>query len=519
MFRIVLAAALLAWAPLCVFAQGEGTSRGNSNNGNFDPTVPLLTRDQAEKFLPPPVKVVDLSKPGNVYKSNDPLVAAAVADYLSKIKEPHDQFGNLITKNYKSATMPDTVDSKVIAHIVQFVGNQRFIALSPRAAQSLTATQHIQRQKDIDRIIYDDWADKVRKKAANFNGSRPGANGNANQAGPGPTSIPIPTSTATPTPTPTSSQTPTPTPTPTPTASTTPTPTPTPSGGGNANTPNGNTGGGNENVPNLNGNQNGNGTPQQPSNTNNSNQGGTGGTTSAQLSTEFNVKVNDQPQAWTPEELGDLRDVLQRLPPAFFQGLEFKRQAGISPSDGAPPDPNILGVCFNSGETAGHIILADGFRQTDRVTKQDWPNPPWSPEEGVRQHARAILAHEITHNFQFYGTGRRLSNLQESPVIQDFAQRFGWSFDSASSRWSFDPNRRAERVSQYAIGTPDNPTSPMEDMAEAVAFYLYDPDRLKATAANGQSRYDFVRDVLKVREVPQDPTKHVGTPVQRGLGL
>ena len=514
----VLVAALIACAPMCVFAQGEGTSAGNSNNGNFDASkIPMISRDEAEKFLPPPIKVVDLSKPGNVYKASDPMVAAAVADYLSKIKEPHDQYGNIISKNYKSATLPDTVDSKVIAAIVAYVGNQRLVALSPRAAQSLNATQQIQRQKDIDRIIYDDWAAKVRNAADGFNKNaqrnRDNLNnangGNANTAGPGPTSNPIPTGT------PTGTPTATPTPTPTPTGNTNNT---NGAGGGNGNQNNGNVGGGNENVPNLNNGNRGNANGNTNTNTNNSNGGG-GGTTAAALQTEFGVEIIQQPQAWTEVELGDLRDVLTKLPKLFYAGVQFKRAPGISPANGAPVDPNILGVTFNSGQTAGDVTLADGYEKSDRVTKQDWPNPPWGPDEGVRQHAKAILAHELTHNFQFYGTGRRLSALQESPIVQDFATKFGWTFDSATSKWSFDKTRRDQRISQYAIGTPDSPTSPMEDMAESVSFYLYDPDRLKATAGNGQSRYDFVRDVLKVAEQPQDPTHHVGTPVQRGVGI
>lgn len=499
----VLCALLLTAIAAPVRAQEGSSGPANGNTG-----VTPISREEAAKRLPPPIPVVDISKPALVYNHPDELIRAAVADYLSKIKEPHDRFGNIISKNYKSATTPDKLDGKLIQHIIQFVGGRRQIALSPRQALGINQLQERKRQNEIDKIIYDDWAKRTREKFQNSNGGGAGGNANGNPNSntggppgqPGNTNTPANTNTGSNTNTNSNSNS---------------------NGGvGGGTNNNGNQGTGGENVPNVN-NANGAGNQNSSGNGNTSGNTNTPGATaqSARMAQEFGVEIDMQPKAWESAELDGLEEVLKKLPRRFYQGVKFKRVEGISETEGGPINPRILGVCYNSGATSGTMELANGYKDEGNLgAKQDWPTPPYDLAEAKKIHMKAVLAHEITHNFQFYGEGKRIRNFStESELIKNWARTFGWEFDSAKGSWKLtDPERRKERVSNYATGTIANPTSPMEDMSESVAFYLFDPQRLKATSAGGRSRYDFVRDILGVAQQSDAPIT-IGTPEQRGF--
>lgn len=470
------------------WAQGDGSGSGGNGNGGFSQDVPILTRADAEKRMPPPIPVIDLSKPAIVFNHPDELIRAAVSDWLSTIKQPHDQFGNLITKSYKSARAPDTLDTQIVNHIAKFVQGRRFIALSPRQAVGINQQQDKQRQNEIDRIIYDDWAAKVKNKAKKFNedatnnrnaanknnnGGGSSGNPNSNTGGPGQPGN--------------SNNNGAP--------------------GGNSNSPNGNGGNGSEPVPNLNGGNSNTGNTNQPPAT--GQQG--------DIEAKYKVKIVNDPKAWTPVELGALDEVLSKLPARFYQGIEFKRVPLISPGQGQPGDPSILGVTFNSGATSGSIQLADGYTSSNEGVKQDWPTPPYDAEQAKLIHMKAILAHEIAHNFQFYGEGKKVQDFsKDSELVKNFARDFGWTFDSAKARWEISEEARKQRPSNYATGTVAEPTSPMEDMAESVAFYLFDPARLRLSQNGSKSRFEFVRQVLGVQEQPNAATS-IKIPDQRGF--
>jgi hypothetical protein len=450
---VVVIALLLASA---AHAQTEGG--GNNTNTGVVP----ISREEAAKQLPPPVPVIDLSKTALVFNHPDELIRAAVADYLSTIKEPHDQFGNIITKNYKSATAPDRLDTKLVAHITKFVGNRRHIALTPRNALGINQIQERQRQNDIDKIIYDDWARRTREAFKNANGGGgPQGNTNNNTGGGG-------------------------------------------SGGGGGGGGNGNNSG--EQVPNINNSTN-------PPNNNGGTNANTPGSTefSSRLEREFGVKIEMQPKAWSQLELEGLEEVLKKLPRRYYASTRFQRKDVIL--DGDKPEPRILGQASNEGQVGGVIEISNSYNlEGNNGPKLDFPTPPYDKEQAKILHYKATLAHEITHTFQFYGEGKRHANTStDSQLIKNWATTFGWSFNSATGQWKVDPpERRDERVSNYGA------TSPQEDMAEAVAYFLFDPKRLKATDAGGRSRYNFVRDVMGVAQQPDAPVT-LQTPKQRGL--
>ncbi len=88
-----------------------------------------------------------------------------------------------------------------------------------------------------------------------------------------------------------------------------------------------------------------------------------------------------------------------------------------------------------------------------------------------------LILHEKTHFLWAYSMSDEIKN--------DWIKIGGWFKDpNADSGWS--TTKDVEFVSQYAHGI-----NPNEDMAESVAYYLKDPEKLTARALE---KYEFIRD-------------------------
>jgi hypothetical protein len=454
----------------------QATFTGSNQNSNPNPgRVPRqITREEAERLLPPPLPIVNIANPHLVYNSPDEVIRAAVADWLGRIKQPHDQFGNLITPNYRSAQVPDRVDAGLIRHILEFSRGRRLIAFSAAAVAGIVNQQQNERQDLVDQIIVNGGRLPANANLPFSEPFRPGQNtsipgtgggdGSSGGTGGGGTGGTGGGGTG---------------------------------GGGGSNTP---VGGGNENVPNLNNNNGstGGGTGG----------GGTGGGTVAELETKYGIRIASQPKPFTAEELQLLDRTLAMLPRSFYQGTTFERHS-IQTDASGQTNPNVFADATNTGATSGRLRVYDLANSTNASQHVDFTTPPFDANEGRRLQYMATIAHELTHIFQFYGEGRRFTSTDENPRVQSWARTFGWTFDSANQRWQFDQNRRQERPTNYAVGTAENPTDPAEDMAESMMFYLLDPARLRQTAtaasANGTSRFNFIRDQLQVVQQPDAP--------------
>jgi WXG100 family type VII secretion target len=102
-----------------------------------------------------------------------------------------------------------------------------------------------------------------------------------------------------------------------------------------------------------------------------------------------------------------------------------------------------------------------------------------------KEHAfQAILLHEMAHSIQYDKNGNF------SPLMEDYAKKFGYRVIAIDgSLWQYkgkisDMPGADDRSSMYPVGRMTG----QEDMAEAITFYRYAPERLS------QERYNWVRD-------------------------
>ncbi|MBI4861244.1 MAG: hypothetical protein HY815_13445 [Candidatus Riflebacteria bacterium] len=544
--RLVLIAVALAWS-VCAQGQtvlgqnGQGTNGPNTGDINTNVGAPNpgvitrpITRAEAEAMLPPPLPVINIANAAMVFNSPDEMVRAAVADWLSRIKQPHDQYGNIINKYYRGAHTPDKVDGALIQHIVEYTKGRRLIALSALQAQSLANMQQNTRQNAIDDIIVrltPRPSGNQNQNRNNNNGSGPGGGGggqNNQNVGGGNENVPSLNNNNNPSPgnnnTPPSNNNSAPPPNDNNAPPSNDNNTP-PSNNNNAPPSNNNNAppSNNNNAPPSNNNNappsNNNNAP--PSNNNNtpSNNNNGGAVTPAelarQLESKYGVTVAFEPKPWTLEELQWIDYTLAIFPASAYTGLRLERVAVVI-IDGQQY-PTAFGVTFPTGQTAGLIQLADIANSTDPSWHYtDFPKPPWPDEEGRRAEFIGTLAHELGHEWQYYRTGTRSPNVDQDDKIKQWAREFGWTYDSENGSWSFDQTRRQERPTDYAVGSPQNPTSPLEDMCESILLYLMDPLRLQqtqtASSANGTSRYDFIKNVVGLPPQPADPNRTFPAP-------
>jgi WXG100 family type VII secretion target len=132
--------------------------------------------------------------------------------------------------------------------------------------------------------------------------------------------------------------------------------------------------------------------------------------------------------------------------------------------DNTAANYNVMGDITISG-----AVLNQGMQQRYSVSSSD-------------QAFQAVLLHELTHSIQFNADG------SHSKLLTDYAAEFGWQ-QGPGGNWKYtgdvDHLPGHDNPSTWYKATGENP---LEDMAEAVTFYRYAPDRLS------QARYDWVRD-------------------------
>ncbi|MBI3891496.1 MAG: hypothetical protein HY303_08205 [Candidatus Wallbacteria bacterium] len=389
-----------------------------------------------------------LDKPEFVFSNADPEVAAGVQAWLATLQGPHDKYGNFMGPGFKGSFRPDSVNSKLIAFLATYLAGKRLVALSAGQATGLAAAQEKSRQDAVDNIV------KSKRDAASRPATPPGTGTGARENVP---NIKDGTSSRTSTGTTTKTSTSTP-PTSNPISSTGKSKTTSSTSGSSGN--------------------------PKPANT--------------LLEQKFGgVRIDDQPKAFSSEELGFLDDALAKVPASFYERTELQRTGVLSMNGSA--DEQVFGLTRTGADLPRSAVqISDRSESPNSEDRIDFPTPPYSAEESKRLEFEATVDHELTHRFLRFNPGDKLyTDINQNPLISGengWAAKFGWSFDPGKQKWSLDPVRKREAPTRYAM--EDNPS---EDMAESVMIYLHDPQRLRSASPE---RYAFVRDRLKVPEQP-----------------
>ncbi len=223
--------------------------------------------------------------------------------------------------------------------------------------------------------------------------------------------------------------------------------------------------------------------------------------------TTYGISVEDSfgddgwaQKAWSDQELGWLDDVLKVIPSHLIERMALKRivRNEIEIDDGQPR-PDTMGLytpCDRSVDPG-----CDGSSATIRIFDRAY-NPVDFPNDPERQFKATIL-HELVHAMQNHkGKNEIYPNVYNSPLVQnymdatrqildiehpDYASHNGWRWYGAAHGWRYTNDTSSQPATSYGG------TDPVEDMAEAVMMYVYEPERLQRSS---WQRYYFIRDEM-----------------------
>ena len=203
---------------------------------------------------------------------------------------------------------------------------------------------------------------------------------------------------------------------------------------------------------------------------------------------------------WSDQELTWLNDVLKELPPELIDRMAVNRivRNTVDIDEDGNPMPSTFGVyepCDISVDPH-----CDGSSATIRIFDHakspfDFLNDP----DGEKQFKATIL-HEMVHGMQYHKGRHSIYVNDNSPLVENYidatrqitdmeAPGFngwnGWNWDGR--RWRYTNDSSNQPPTNYGL------TDPLEDMAESVMMYVYDPERLKNSS---YERYYFIRDEM-----------------------
>jgi len=154
-------------------------------------------------------------------------------------------------------------------------------------------------------------------------------------------------------------------------------------------------------------------------------------------------------------ELVEIINMFEEMPKGFHSvaGLDYlvRRADGI-------PHPIYPSAPAVSWQSAGYIeFMESAFRVDDN-------------------YLHKLIIHEKSHFLWYHVFSNQLKN--------DWVDLSGWYEDDSDSGWS--TSKTTEFVSGYA-----HAINPNEDMAESIAYFVSDPDKLKSRSL---PKYEFIRD-------------------------
>lgn len=193
-------------------------------------------------------------------------------------------------------------------------------------------------------------------------------------------------------------------------------------------------------------------------------------------SRDFNVENKDVGQLFSADEITTIDHAYKKLPANFSKLKTLDKLKRMPDGYGKPGSPNAAAYArpgFKSSyySSEGEIVFISSAFSTDKS---------WAP---------MVAVHELAHHLDFAKSDKHQFGISESP---EFMKISGWKLEKKYEtkegkkvlieKW----NRPEDKsfVRDYAG------TEPAEDFAEAVAYYVYEPEKLREL---DPEKYEFIK--------------------------
>jgi WXG100 family type VII secretion target len=179
---------------------------------------------------------------------------------------------------------------------------------------------------------------------------------------------------------------------------------------------------------------------------------------------------------WPTERLNDVKLVVGELPKIFAKESTVSGFYWTGENANAP---------FEDNDTAGMFILKDMTGTYSRGSITLSLGAEKITRYGEGNGFKATVLHEMVHSIQYDEKGNH------TQILKDFAKAFDWYQEG--EQWKYYGGEAYlpgadNRTQQYPNLAN---TNPLEDMAESVAFYRYNPKSLLFTS---KDRYNWVKE-------------------------
>jgi len=214
----------------------------------------------------------------------------------------------------------------------------------------------------------------------------------------------------------------------------------------------------------------------------------------------YDLKSGDA--EWTTENIDWLVRLLAELPPTFHHLpslVKFKRVHSLGKAMGIYNDfPKSISLADSAFTVTSPLDLGTDIACFDTLVAIFDREVPF----------RGYTVHELTHAMQYAdmikATGKKLGDICQSPLVRDYA---------AVSEWEWSSNcvtgcKYRGVIEDLPGGCQDSPIKdlcirwciqnsgkgPVEDMAEAVRYYLTEPKHLREGGEKRKARYDYLKE-------------------------
>ena len=208
--------------------------------------------------------------------------------------------------------------------------------------------------------------------------------------------------------------------------------------------------------------------------------------------TTYGIDVVDGTSQWTEHQLRLLDDLIKKLPKSYWDKTKFtqivRNKAYIDPKT-KNENLDYYG-CYSHWDRTIQVF----DHASDPSTFADDPN-------GDKEFIGTIV-HEMTHAFHFYKDYKSVYETTwenaTNPVMKDFTLTTRDNLDDFRTGWVWKPTEK--KFEFKGVGEENVPmtnyaktVNPMEDLCEAVMFYVVEPESIAAKSPN---RYEFIKDKI-----------------------
>ena len=208
--------------------------------------------------------------------------------------------------------------------------------------------------------------------------------------------------------------------------------------------------------------------------------------------TTYGIDVVDGTSQWTEHQLRMLDDLIKKLPKSYWDKTKFtkivRNKAYIDPKT-KKEDPDTFG-CYSHWDRTIQIF-------DHASSPYDFAEDPNGDKEFI-----GTIVHEMTHAFHYYKDYKSVYETRwdnaTNPIMLDFNKatrdnvndfRTGWVWKPTEKKFEFKGTGQENApMTKYA-----KDVNPMEDLCEAVMFYVVDPASLAGKSPN---RYEFIKDKI-----------------------